>query len=166
MLRFFWARHPALKWIPMCLWPTSFEVRSLRSPRQGATSATSSNWGGSGDTFNLEVTQETCAGAKPWNMIGTIATAPARLSSISIPKSILSETPSSSQLHRYMVADDSENCQPAFMKLDLKKQLLGWCWGPKEAYGIQAALRYGPAMILGEAGAWGWSDGIFESSSI
>eukprot|EP00435_Cladocopium_sp_Y103_P010486 s764_g2.t1 len=44
----------------------------------------------SGDTFNLEVTQET-----------------------------------------YMVADDSENCQPAFMKLDLKKQ-------------------YGPAMILGE----------------
>lgn len=45
---------------------------------------------GSGDTFNLEVTQET-----------------------------------------YMVADDSEDCQPAFMKLDLKKQ-------------------YGPAMILGE----------------
>lgn len=31
----------------------------------------------------------------------------------------------------YMVADDSETCQPAFMKLDLKKQ-------------------YGPAMILGE----------------
>jgi hypothetical protein len=29
-----------------------------------------------------------------------------------------------------MVADDSEDCQPAFMKLDLKKQLLGW-WGPQ-----------------------------------
>ena len=42
----------------------------------------------------------------------------------------LQAVPSFIGFHRYMVADDSEDCQPAFMKLDLKKQLLGW-WGPQ-----------------------------------
>ena len=144
----------------------------------------------SGDTFQLEVTQETCAGR--WvagscllkrgaldgqNCIGLVGVGGLEMFGVwnmrvmfiyffiqlgmsssylthifqrarAQPPIITNQIATASRLssyfprvtgkdlsgpNRYMVADDSETCQPAFMKLDLKKQLLaglgGQGWG-------------------------------------
>ena len=171
----FWARHPALKWIPMCLWPTSFEVRSLRSPRQGATC----HWQQlrwfrwhlqpGGDSGNVRWGQplalHTRKKTEHWTWLAQLPQVQHDFHQFPYPG----------------VSSVKLQAVPSFIGTWWRMTRRtasrpSWSWtsrnsfladgGPKEAHGIQAALRYGPAMILGEAGAWGWSDGIFESSWI